>query len=166
MFALELVRHFQESPLPPFISRVLTLILFVAGSVMFSLDAVPAKPLSDGDLLALVAGNALPENIVNEIKSRGLAFHPDDQYRAQLETAGAERTILTGLNMARISVSVESSNDPHHVEFLKNLALAGSLMRKKSYTEAVRELNAALAANPESASVGFVMGELLRDQER
>jgi tetratricopeptide (TPR) repeat protein len=164
MFALELLRHFQESPLPPFVSRTVAVILVLAGSVVSALDAAPAKPLSDGDLLALVAGGALPENIVNEIKSRGLAFHPGDQYRAQLETAGAESTILTALNMAKISVSVESSDD--HVEFLQHLAQAGRLMRNRRYTEAVRELNAALAANPESVSVGFVMGDLLREQER
>lgn len=166
MFALELLRHFQENPLPLFVSRNLALILVLAGSVASALDAVPAKPLSDGDLLALVAGNALPENIVNEIKSRGLGFHPDNQYRAQLETAGAEGTILAAFTSAKITGSVESSGDPHHIEFLKHLAQAGGLMRKKSYTEAVRELNAALVANPENASVGFVMGELLREQER
>ena len=124
------------------------------------------SPCSHGDLLALVAGRALPENIVNEIKSRGLAFHPGGEYLAQLETAGAESTILTTLNMAKISVSVEPSDDPHHVDFLKHLAQAGGLIRKKSYTEAVRELNAALAGNPDNASAGFVMGELLREQER
>jgi len=38
------------------------------------------EPLRASQLLALVAGNALPENVVNEINADGLAFRPDDGY--------------------------------------------------------------------------------------
>ena len=39
-------------------------------------------------------------------------------------------------------------------------------MRNKRSNDAARELNSALVSNPESAAVGFVMGELLRQQEQ
>src|SRR5207245_348285 len=48
----------------------------------------------------------------------------------------------------------------------QHLVQAADLMRNKRYTAAARELNGALAISPDSAEVGFVMGELLRRQER
>lgn len=45
----------------------------------------PPTPLRADELLALVAGNALPENIIQEIQANGLAFRPDDSYRSLLK---------------------------------------------------------------------------------
>ena len=49
-----------------------------------SIETVPAEnaevarePLTDSKLIAQVADNALGENIVHEIATRGLAFKPD-----------------------------------------------------------------------------------------
>ena len=103
--------------MPPLISRALTLILVLATSAVFSVAEAPATPWKDSELLALVAGGALTENIVNEIQLRGLAFHPSDDYLSRLQTAGAESTLLTALKNAKISAPAESSEDPHHVEF-------------------------------------------------
>jgi len=58
------------------------------------------KPLTDSELLALVAGNALNENIAHEIESRGLAFSATDAYRSQLTAAGADAHVLTALSKA------------------------------------------------------------------
>jgi hypothetical protein len=44
------------------------------------------------ELLALVAGSALPENVVREITRRGLNFRPDQKYKGQLKEAGAANT--------------------------------------------------------------------------
>lgn len=42
----------------------------------------PHGPLTQSELLALVAGAALPENIVVDIRERGLSFAVDATYRA------------------------------------------------------------------------------------
>jgi hypothetical protein len=84
------------------------------------------KPLADRELPALVAGNALSENIAHEIESRSLAFRPSDTYRSQLTTAGADARVLTALN---------------------KVGAAGKLMRAKQYQETAEELNGALQAN-------------------
>jgi len=48
-----------------------------------------SKPLANSELLALVAGNALNENVVHEIESGSLAFRPSDEYCSQLSAAAS-----------------------------------------------------------------------------
>ena len=102
--------------MPPHISRPFAFILVLSASMVFAFAEVPAKPLNEGDVLALVAGGALTENVVNEIKRRGLTFHPSNQYRSQLETAGAEGALLAALKGAQINVSAGSAGDKQQVE--------------------------------------------------
>lgn len=52
-------------------------------------NAGPSRPPFTGrEVIALVAGDALSEDIILEINSRGLAFHPTDAYRGLVTTAG------------------------------------------------------------------------------
>ncbi|MGB7024124.1 MAG: hypothetical protein WBD73_10025 [Candidatus Acidiferrales bacterium] len=72
-----------------------TLVFLFVGSLAFSApQQTPVKdiprPLTRSTLLALVSGAALPENIASEIRKNGLAFQPDDAFRAVLKTAGAD----------------------------------------------------------------------------
>jgi len=121
-------------------------------------------PLRQTELLALVAGNALPENIVNEIRLRGLAFRIDDSFRAQLTTIGTTPSILAALAAARppAAQAVQDKPDP---ALLERMTTAAKLMKDKHYDEAADELTATLRGNFEKFEVGFVMGELLRQQE-
>ena len=63
-----------------------------------------AKPLRASELLGLVAGNALPENVAREIAADGLAFRPNDSYRGLLKSAGADAKILAAVESDRKSV--------------------------------------------------------------
>src|SRR6202040_3210978 len=99
-------------------------------------------------------------------KLRGVTFHPSSQYCARLEAAGADVAVLATLKSAKISTSAQSAEDRHHIEFLDHLTQAAGLMRSKRYDDAVRGLNASLAVDPESAGIGFVMGELLLKREQ
>jgi hypothetical protein len=63
-----------------------------------------AHPLRASELLGLVAGNALPENVAREIATDGLAFRPDDHYRALLKTAGVDAKILAAVSSAKVLV--------------------------------------------------------------
>ena len=65
--------------------RAAILVMMFWGAATGAADAdTKHAPLRQAELLALVAGNALPENIVREIGTDGLAFHPDDAYRSLL----------------------------------------------------------------------------------
>ena len=48
------------------------------------------RPLRKSEILALVAGDILPDNIIMEIQADGLAFLPDDEFRSLLTSAGAD----------------------------------------------------------------------------
>lgn len=124
-----------------------------------------SRPLRQTELLALVAGKALPENIVNEIRSRGVAFHADDTFRTQLTAAGASASILSALAAAKVpaKAAAEDRSDP---ALLQHMAAAAKLMQEKHYDEAADELTDTLKGNFEKFEIGFVMGELLRRQER
>ncbi|MFZ0879371.1 MAG: tetratricopeptide repeat protein, partial [Candidatus Acidiferrales bacterium] len=125
----------------------------------------PQEPLRASELLGLVAGAALPENVVAEIQHRGLSFPVDDFFRTQMQKAGADPTVLTALNAAKIAVN-EGSRETANKDLLEHISNAAELMQKKSYDEAARELNAVLTTNFQSPECGFVMGQLLRVQGR
>src|SRR5215469_1946539 len=87
------------------------------------------RPLTDSMLLSLVVGNALPENIVHEIESRGLDFKPSDGYAAMLNDVGADPKILNALKKARVSDSAGQAGSRSSSELLNHLATAGKLLQ-------------------------------------
>src|SRR6202795_4768717 len=121
------------------------------------------RPLQASELLGLVAGKALPENVAREIATDGLGFRPDDHYRALLKTAGADAKILSALSSAK--VLVERAPDAPK-DLLQHLAAAGKLINEKQYDQAARGLSDALTISPQSPETGFVMGQLLRQAEQ
>lgn len=128
-----------------------------------SVAAVESKALRQAELLALVAGNALPENVVQEIATNGLTFHPDAAYRGLLANAGADAKILKALDTAKVSTS--DSGERANADMLQHLSEAAKLMRASNDDDAARELTAAVTAGFRSAECGFVMGELLQREQ-
>ena len=57
----------------------------------------PTRPLTRSEVLALLAGGALPENVAKAIKKQGLTFKPDAAYTALAKRAGADAAILQAL---------------------------------------------------------------------
>ena len=121
-------------------------------------------PLRQSELLALVAGNALPENIVNEIHARGVAFRADDAYRVQLTEAGATSAVLAALKSAKPAVAA-SNQEKADPAVLAYLVAAAKLIKAHNYEAAGDELTAGLQGNFEKFEFGFVMGEILTQQE-
>src|ERR1700728_3907248 len=75
----------------------------VAGIKAANSPQKPQGPLRASEVVALVSGNALPENIVAAINADGLAFHPDDTYVALLKTAGADTRVIDAVQSAKIT---------------------------------------------------------------
>ena len=59
--------------------------------------------------MALVAGNALSENIVREIGSRALAFRPDDRYRSLIQTAGADAAVVASALIDTLAANLDGA---------------------------------------------------------
>src|SRR5580700_12228464 len=84
------------------------------------------RPLSKAELLALVAGDILPENVAFDIQSRGLAFVPDASYKSLLKSAGADAKVFAAISAAKTSPS-GNAEGPSDKELLQHLSHAGSL---------------------------------------
>ena len=137
--------------------RTLGLLIAAALFVPSAGSQTVTKPLRASELLALVAGNALPENIVTAINVDGLAFKPDDNYRALLKTAGADATVLSALSTAKIT-SDQNAQDESGKDFLQALANAGADLKAKQYDDAGQQVMAALKTSFDRPACGFVMG--------
>jgi len=122
------------------------------------------RPLSKSELIALAAGEALPENIVAEIRNHGVNFSPDDAYRALLKEAGADASVLAALNSAKIGAGENTSSEAG-AEFLQHLSNAGKLIRAEQYDDAASEVSAALTNDFEKSATGYVMGWILIKQQ-
>jgi len=105
--------------------RCLVVLLILIGYISCAHAQAAREPLTDGELMALVAGNALSENIVHAIESRGLAFRPGEQYRSLITTAGGGAPILAALKNAKIGDHADSGEPG---KFLQHLAAAGKLI--------------------------------------
>jgi len=148
------------------LARVAILLVLCGCGVMRGSAADSAtKPLRASDLLALVAGSALPEDIVHEIAADGLAFRPSDSYRALLKTAGADPKILAAVDSAKVVVEQAPETESGKA-LLQHIATAGSNIKDKRNEEAANELTAAVTASFKSPECGFVMGQVLRLEER
>ena len=86
------------------------------------------RPLGQTELVALVAGDTLPENVARQIAANGLAFHPDEAYRSFLRNAGADARILKALDVARVTVT-QGTQDRANLEVLQHISEAARLMR-------------------------------------
>lgn len=149
-------------------AMALVAVALLAGAGAVTLRRVlaqaPAKPLRASEVLALVAGDAMPENVAHHLEVSGVAFRPNDAYRDLLKRAGADATVMSALGSAKIAAEeapeAESGN-----ELMEHLATAGALIHGKRYEDAARELTEAVTASFKSADCGFVMGEALRQEE-
>ena len=85
------------------------------------------RPLEAARLLALVAGNALPENIAALIESRGVAFQPSEEYERLLKQAGANAGMMKALQKARVSADGDAKGE---TQVWSHLSLAGKLIKE------------------------------------
>lgn len=122
-------------------------------------------PLSKTQVLALVAGVTLPENVVYDLRSRGVDFVPDNDYCSLLKTAGATDGILQALRTAKVD-SANPDEDSADGPLLQHLSHVGSLIRSDKLDEAGEELTSSFSGGRGKSAVGFILGEILIDQSR
>lgn len=148
-----------------FIHRNLIILFIACGCVSYASAQDAKKPLTGSELLALVAGNALSENVAHEIDSRGLAFPLNDAYRSQLTAAGADAHVLAALGKAKTAGPSANGATASSPELLQHLSAAGKFIRAEQYDKAAQELDNALKSG-DGPGAGLVMGELLKVQEQ
>jgi tetratricopeptide (TPR) repeat protein len=129
-----------------------------------SVPSTPAKPLTQQQVLALVAGQSLPENISAEIRTLGIAFSPDAAYFELLATASVPPSVLNALKTAHSTPSAVGVAG--NATALRHLALAGQAISANRLELATQELNLALSAGADRNAVGFIGGLILMSQNQ
>src|SRR5438128_980512 len=139
-------------------------LVFIALASCTTAQSAP-RPLTRIEVLALVAGDALPENVASEISLFGISFTPDAGYISLLNAAGAGPKVLAALSNATL-VEPQATESPSDIVFLRQLSRAGKAIRQKNYEATPSELSAALSDQSRKAAAGFVMGEILLNIDR
>ena len=88
-------------------SKVTATSIIFLGAMLFSsplAPQTPAPPLNKLEVLAIVAGEIMPENVAYDLRSRGVDFVSDDAFRSLLKSAGADDRILEALRNAKVDV--------------------------------------------------------------
>ena len=138
-------------------SGLILLIVICLSPYHTSADA--SRPLSKSELLSLVAGKVVPENVAFEIHSRGLNFVPDMAFKGLLKQAGADARVFAALDSAKTAAKGSAADDS--AELLRHLTNAGRFVHQNDLDGAAKELNIALATSSARSQVGFVMGKVL-----
>ena len=134
------------------------LLLFAAPKIV---SAAP-KPMTASELMSLVAGEALPDNIVRELCLRGVQFHADDEYRAELKSAGAGTAVLDALSTANF-FDANAVTPVVSTEFIRHLSNAGAALRARNFDSAMAELDAATAGSRPGPETAFVVAAVLTE---
>src|SRR5208282_652562 len=144
-----------------------SLAMFVCVFSLAAQSSPSPRPFSKSELLALVAGDVLTENIVSDIGLSGLDFTPDESYRSLLKTAGADAKVMAAVEAAKV-VSSGKPDSPADAVLLEHLSKAGNMIRASHWDEAGAELTASLTADTvaRKPAIGFVMGMVLISQQR
>jgi tetratricopeptide (TPR) repeat protein len=153
-----------EGVMPKFALRGLSFVPVLL--TVFSLHLVAQtapKPLRASEVMAIEAGGALQANIAYDITKRGLNFHPDEQFLALMKKAGADDKVLKALKSAKVDASRDVKPDP---QLLLQLSDAGVLIKEEKYADAAAKLSDALDSSFARLETGYVMAELLRQQEK
>jgi tetratricopeptide (TPR) repeat protein len=143
-----------------------SLLCLVVISLVFSSNtSASPRPLRRSEILALVASEIIPDNVVMEIQADGLAFLPDDEFRSLLTDAGADPKVIAALNVAN-AISSSASESASEKQLLQRLSRAGSQIKEKSLDAAAETLAASLPSGLGKNELGFVAGVILIDQDR
>jgi len=146
------------------ILAIVLVVIFVASAGFLAQRIVSAenpKPVSADELLALIAGNALPQDIVHKVSQDGISFRPDDAFKAQLNDIGADASIIAAVNAAKLGPEAESLDSAHR-EVLQHYVNAAHKMKAKDYQGASDELGEVVKSSFDVVDPGFVLGEVFR----
>jgi tetratricopeptide (TPR) repeat protein len=147
-------------------SPVIFLILLFSLTLQTSAGQTPAnvqtpRALRASEVMAIQAGGALPGNVAHDIATRGLTFHPDDEFLGLMTKTGADAGVIAALKAAKVTDDGVAKPDK---ELLQKLSDAAVMMKSRQYDDAAGKLSEALDASFARMETGFVMAELLRQR--
>ena len=122
------------------------------------------EPLRETQLLALVAGAALPENIVAAIHDRGLSFVSDPDFRAQLEAVGADPRIFSSARFAKV-IAPEGAKEAPNKKVQKRIVDIATRYKTEKFPDDPRELITGNEGRAGKSRIWICNGTTLRQQD-
>lgn len=144
-------------------TSLIFLVAVLFPSALFAQTSKP--PLDKLEVMAIVAGEILPENVAYDLHSRGVDFVSDEAFRSLLKSAGADDRILEALHAAKVD-STRADEDAGDTHIFEHLSHAGSLIRAGKLDNAAEELTSSFSGGRGKSAIGFVVGVILGDQNR
>jgi len=125
-------------------------------------DALASKPVTRLQLFAWLTSQIETEDIVRELRSRGIAFDPDDNFIHDFTAAGADSSLLGELQEAAHHPTADLAPDP---EILQGAIAAALAAHAHNYADAMSPLRDALKKDPNNPDLYFALGGLMRETE-
>src|SRR5438552_6858530 len=116
------------------------------------------RPLNQNEIIALVAGAALPENVVAAIQQRGVNFALQPANEQTLRDLGGCAEVIKAIKAAKFLPGEGKTAIP---ELNDTLIQAKRLMKERKFAEAAEYLSAAASKHPGASELAFVMAQVL-----
>jgi len=139
----------------------LSVFLFLL-SVSLAAHSSESQPVSPAQLMAWLTAGVSSTRLIHVIQERGIAGVPGKEQIRQLESAGADATLVRALTNLKPSAAAASSTS----EISPALVQAAAEARAERFHGAELALRQALISDPENAALHFALGTMLRQQER
>ena len=118
------------------------------------------KPLTQVQVLSLVAGEVPNHRVAMLVQDRGIDFEPSDDFFRELRLAGGDDEVISALKSAKVtkSESVEPAVVARQAEVQQHTARGAEFLKKKQYPDAEAEYRAAIQLDPQNSDLHISLG--------
>lgn len=122
-----------------------------------------SKPLTQIQVLSLVAGEVPNERVAILVQQRGIDFDPSDEFFQELRRAGGNDELIGAIKNAKVTYAVilGPALQANQKEIRQHTARGAELLRTKQYADAESEYRAAVQLDPQNADLHISLGMAL-----
>ncbi len=123
-------------------------------------------PMTQIQVLTLVANSIPHHHIAQLVHDRGLAFEPTPTFLREIRLAGADDEIVKALQAATVTKpgAVSASSKATQEEVQKHAARGGEFLQNKQYPQAETEYRAAIQLDPNNPDLHLNLGIVLSNE--
>jgi tetratricopeptide (TPR) repeat protein len=131
-------------------------------------SAAPKKPLSQVQVLVLLARQVPSHRVVMLVHERGLDSKPNEDYLADVRLAGGGDELIKALKSAKVTkpVTVDPAAEVRQADVRQHVARGAELKQKGEYALAEQEYRAALLLDSQNAELYVSLSYALIQQKK
>ncbi|MGD1102532.1 MAG: tetratricopeptide repeat protein, partial [Terriglobia bacterium] len=124
------------------------------------------KPLTQVQVLSLVAGEVPNQRVAMLVEERGIDFDPTNEFVREVRRAGGDDELDEALKRAKVTKPerVDPALLARQTEIRRHTARAAELLRNKQYVDAEDQYRAAIQLDPQNADLHIALGMALGRQ--